>query len=171
MLRAVRILAAVTMAGLALAAPGCLVLSDPEFQTEDECPPSLKMTEASPNPVAFPILTATTTKAFEFRASVPVDSCALTRALEARVFLDGSLLRSSELPPNGTASRDLTVFVALDSVKQGCHVVEVLVSGRFSSDQRQPAKAGDIGSGVWWFGVQEDATKPLPSITDCDKGL
>lgn len=155
----------------ALCLPGCVVLSDPEFKTEDECPPTLQMTEASPGYLSFPIIAAAPPKVFEFRATVPVRSCALTRALEARVFLDGSLLRSSELPPNGTSGRDLTVFVALDSVRQGCHVLEVLVSGRFSSDQRQPVKAGDVGSGVWWFGVQEDATKPLPTIADCDKGL
>ncbi len=161
--------------GLALVAStaGCVVLSDPEFKTEDQCPPTLDLTQASPTLASQAIIAPVAGRPFEFRATVPIESCALTRVLEMRVFLDGFLAGSTDLPPNGTSRRDASLAVDLTRARQGCHVVELLVSGRFSSDPgaRQPAKAGDIGYAVWKIGVVEDASKELPSLRDCDKGL
>ena len=163
------------LSGLAVAATtsGCVVLSDPVFKTEDECPPKAALTEASPSLASTPIIAPVTGRPFEFRATVPIESCALTHALEMHVFLDGLLAGSTDLPPNGTSRRDASLAVDLTRARQGCHVVELLVSGRFSSDPaaRQPAKAGDIGYAIWKIGVIEDKSKDLPPLTDCDKGL
>jgi hypothetical protein len=144
------------MAALVPAGEGCLVLSDPDFRGQNECVPYFLTLEAVPSVRDRPRIEGT-----EFRGSVPVRSCALTQPYEARIFLDGVLVRFAQIPESGSEIRPLSVFFDIQGLAPGCHFVEVFVSSKFrasGTDFTKPERADDVTFLLWTFLNTTDAT-------------
>lgn len=142
------------LAVVPLALDGCLVLSDPDFQGQDECLPSFVNQEADPLISQTPRIPADATSPAEFRGSVPMKSCALVANYQARVFVDSEFKLDLAVPPNGTDTRNVSVVVDVDGLSKGCHQIHLYVSRRFApagSDFKQPERAGDLAYLVWRF--------------------
>jgi hypothetical protein len=142
---------------------GCLVVSDPEFRGQDECVPFFLTHEADPS-TSLPLRRPeTASDPAEFRATVPMRSCALVSNYKAHVFVDRNLKIIKTLPPTGTELRDVSVLVNIaDEVADGrCHRVEVLVSQNFL-DFENPARAGDVAKITWQF-----YNDPNTTLADC----
>ncbi len=157
-LRLVRRLLGLAVVPLAL--DGCLVLSDPDFQGQDECSPSFVTNEADPLLWSTPRIPAQAGDPVEFRGSVPMKSCALVKTYRARVFVDNVLKLEQSVPATGTDSRNVAVVVAVDKLSKGCHQIHLYVSSRFApaaSDFKQPERAGDLAYLVWRFSNDANA--------------
>ncbi|MBI2389622.1 MAG: hypothetical protein HYV09_08500 [Deltaproteobacteria bacterium] len=131
---------------------GCVVVSDPDFRGQDECLPMFLNLEADPAQSSTPRIPASPTDPIEFRGTVPLRSCALTKDYEARVFVDEEPRLSLKIPPSGGETRNVSVVVNVDRLAPGCHIVQVYVSSRFAAgDFRQPERPGDIDYLLWNF--------------------
>jgi hypothetical protein len=142
------------LAAVPLALDGCLVLSDPDFQGQDECLPSFVTNEADPLLWSTPRIPAQVGGPVEFRGSLPMRSCALVKTYAARVFVDGTLKLEQAVPPNGADTRNVAVVVGVDGLSRGCHQIHLYVSSRFApaaSDFKQPERSGDLAYVVWRF--------------------
>jgi len=149
------------LAAVPLALDGCLVLSDPDFQGQDECTPSFVTNEADPLLWSTPRIPAAVGDPEEFRGSVPLKSCALTKPYEVRVFVDNALRKSGPVPASGTDTRNVAVVVNVAGLSKGCHLIHLYVSSRFAlaaSDFKQPEQPGDLAYIVWRF--SNDANSP-----------
>jgi hypothetical protein len=137
---------------------GCLVASDPDFRGQDECVPFFLTHEADPSTSETHRRPESTSDPEEFRASVPMRSCALTTDYEARVFVDNKLVDISQIPPTGGELRDISVLVDIAGLT-GCHTVELFISSNFA-DFKTPERSGDVAK-VSWFVFNDPAT-PVP---------
>jgi hypothetical protein len=132
----------------------CLVVSDPDFQGQEDCVPYALNHEADPELGSWinlvPDASATERT---FRALIPISTCALAKEYTARVFIDNLLLKIIPVPPTGTERREVSVLVDIVNIglAPGCHKVELLVSGQFAADLRAPARPDDIAKAVWLF--------------------
>lgn len=161
-MRGLRFVRRLLLLALVPAATGrCLVLSDPDFRGQDDCVPFFITHEANPLITARPRIPANVGDPTQFRGSVPLRSCALTRDYTARIFIDGSIVSEVTVPPSGEEVRDVNVLVDVGLVPRGCHFVEVRVSSAFSpsgGDFRRPAREDDLAFLVWTFINDPDAT-------------
>lgn len=151
-----RLLQLAVMGALVAANDGCLVLSDPDFQGQDECVPFFLTHEADPSVRDFRRI-----EKAEFEGSVPMRTCALTKPYFARIFLDGRLrVLEQEIPPSGDELRTVPILLPIGDLAPGCHFVEVRVSSAFrpGSDFTQPARPGDIAFLLWTFTNTTDAS-------------
>lgn len=143
-----------TLSVVPLALDGCVVLSDPDFQGQDECTPSFVTNEADPLLWSTPRIPAQEGDPAEFRASVPLKSCALVATYRARVFLDNVIQREIEIPASGTDTRNVSIVQNVGSVSKGCHLIHLYVSRSFApaaGDFKQPERPGDLAYVVWRF--------------------
>jgi hypothetical protein len=145
------VLARILLLGVAVCSGSCLVVSDPDFRGQEDCIPFFVTQQAEPALASTERIPATPTDPLEFRGSVPMRSCALTKIYQIRVFLDNELQPESTIPPTGDEERPVSVLVDLSRTKPGCHQVEVLVSSSFTLDARTAAKPDDLAYLVWWF--------------------
>jgi len=134
-----------TMAGLL---DGCVVVSDPDIQGQDTCVPFFLAHEADPSTSGAHRRPEISTDPAEFRASVPMRSCALTFDYETHVFVDDELVDISKIPPTGGEIRTASVLVDLAGLSTGCHRVELFVSTNFANF-KTPERAGDLAKITW----------------------
>lgn len=144
---------------------GCVVVSDPEFQGQDECDPFFLTQEADPSTSGFVRLTETTPDSDVFRASVPMRSCALTKNYTLNVFVDKNLRAQTTIFPTERDLRNVPIVVDVfpERANPGCHRVEAFVSTGFTSDFRTAARPGDVAKITWWFFNDADAP-----VTSCE---
>lgn len=137
---------------------GCLVASDPDFRGQDECVPFFLAHEAEPSTSEAHRRPESADDPEEFRASVPLRSCALTTDYVAHVFIDDDLRVIKKIPPSGGELRDVSVLVdiAKEAETPGCHRAELYVSSNFA-DFKTPERAGDVAKISWFFFNVPDA--------------
>lgn len=129
---------------------GCLVVSDPDFRGQDECVPFFLSYEADPSTSPAHRRPESPTDPAEFRATVPLRSCALTTDYTAHVFIDNVLRVIKKIPPTGSELREVSVLVDIGNEDPGCHLVEVFVSSNFA-DFKTPERPGDVAKIDWLF--------------------
>ncbi|MEO7092234.1 MAG: hypothetical protein ABI175_03215 [Polyangiales bacterium] len=158
------------LAPLTLIPASCVVTSTPVFQEQLDCPPSFIIQEAEPPYNKVKIVNAGTS---EFRdVAVTLRSCALTQEYETRTFLDGRVVDFRTFPATGESLR-LERFPVPDltGTAPGCHSLELLASSRFLSttDQRTPAKQGDLTAIAWFFVLKAPGDTTVYSAENCNK--
>jgi hypothetical protein len=106
----------------------------------------------------------------------------IRQSLTYRVFVDGTpgepRLRVSEtveVGENDIAQLDREVTINVPVVYLApplCHRIELIVSGEFGNgvDQRQPLRANDFASMVWWVHSTDDVTTNV-SLSACPLAL
>lgn len=136
---------------------GCLVVSDPDFRGQDECVPFFLAHEADPSTPGPHLRPESATDPAEFRATVPMRSCALTRDYRAHVFVDNTLRVIQRIPPTGNELRDVSILVNIGEESPGCHRVSVYVSTNFA-DFTTPDRPGDVAKIDWLFYNDQNST-------------
>jgi hypothetical protein len=148
-----------------VAASGCVVASTPTFKEPDDCPPYFVPDEASPSLRTIPVISAGNT---EFKAQVPMKSCAVATAFEGRIFVDNALVSPVSVDATGNETRTVSFDLPMAAYAPGCHSVELLATSAFSPvDFRTPRKPGDLASILWWVAVVQDGTDV--SLLSCNK--
>ncbi len=145
------------MAGLL---DGCVVVSDPDIRGQDTCVPFFLTHEADPSTSGAHRRPESSTDPAEFRASVPMSSCALTRDYETHVFVDDELVDISKIPPTGGELRTASVLVDISGLT-GCHRIELFVSTNFA-DFKSPERPGDVAKITWTI-----FDKPDTAVSAC----
>lgn len=156
---------------VALQMSGCLITESTQLVGPTNTPPSISTSATDMQPldrivdVALPSSmpppggdAGVTMTEVEFTATVLDPDVADDLAYE--VWLDYNPARPNPVPAAvGTvptvitgdrARRPVSFTLPIGSLTEGCHKVELLVSGGFQGLTRVPRREGDLGTAVWW---------------------
>ncbi len=139
---------------------GCLVVSDPDFRGQNDCLPYFVNQSAEPTTTRPTVVTIGEDGRATFRASVPMQTCALTAEYEARVFVGGVAGEFSRIQSTGSETRVVSVVqdVSASAFDDGCITIELLVSRSFRGSLRVPERADDLAYIAWQVATSPDVT-------------
>jgi hypothetical protein len=161
---------------------GCLITESTQLVGPTNTPPSISTSAVDTHPldqIVNVTLDSMMTGAdagapmteIEFTATVLDPDVADDLAYE--VWVDYNAARPNPVPAAvgtvptvamGDRARRPTGFaLPIASLTEGCHHVELLVSGGFQGLTRAPRREGDLGAAVWWVAVHR-GTDPVDML-------
>jgi hypothetical protein len=156
-------------ATLTLAA-GCLITEPIGFEVE-QVPSHL----SNPRPRSFihvpPAADPACEVGFWMAFSVDLSDANLTESLEARLFINGRIRATRNIPPTGQLARDPLVMCARKiHLEAACNHVELVVTSEFANsvDLDEPRDPADFTKVEWWI-LSSVAEVPVAGQDDCSR--
>jgi hypothetical protein len=160
----------------ALTLPACLITQPVQFEAPTGFPPSIETSSLVAWPlddiVRFQLDDTSVQPDFEVEVRDPdVDETLVYLVYVDFVAAAGLTADDSgTLPPIDRAAgtdrtrRRLTFQFPPRLVTPGCHRLELFVSGDFRLQTRDPLRAGDLGTAVWWVASQSTSSTEVNMV-------
>lgn len=162
---------------------GCLITESTQLVGPTNTPPSISTSATDMQPldrIVDVVLDRSmsgadagiTVTEVEFTATVLDPDVADDLAYE--VWLDYNPARPNPVPAavgnvptvitGDRARRPVSFTLPIGSLTEGCHKVELLVSGGFQGLTRVPRREGDLGTTVWWVAAHNGSTATVDML-------
>ncbi len=149
-----------------IAIPACIFGEPARFEAPREYPPSIESAATASNPINRVVVWVPTAAGDDaggrdLTFEVEIRDPNVDQVLQYKVYVDYDAATPPEpilfddvprVTSGDRTRRPLSFTVPPGLVQdEGCHRVEMLVSGNFRRVGREPLNAGDIGTATWWI--------------------